>query len=194
MAAGSGSTAGASAIVALRGARRDTMDASAHLPPGRAALQRHVQQVQRTVRTCTGCGLCCTEAYNTQAILPVEAQRIARHLRTLPAARREALLERARRAVQRWRLRRAGARLPRYTCSFLQPDLRCALPLDIKPVACLSFNPLTPDACDQEPEWFAEAGAEVAAANRAAGLPARRRPIPVAVLDALARAARVKAR
>ena len=153
--------------------------------PGRAALQRHVLSVQRRVRTCTGCGLCCTEPWNSQAILPWEAARIADHLAALPAARRAELLERERRAVARWRLARAGRRLAHYTCSFLQPDMSCALPLEVKPVACLSFNPLTPDACDQEPEWHARAGAEVEAANRAAGLPARRRPIPLAVLDAL---------
>ena len=163
------------------------MKSSSRKPSGRAALERHVRHVQRTVRTCTGCGLCCTETYNSQQILPVEAERIAAHLRTLPAARRDSLLERARRAVSRWRLRRSRAALPRYTCSFLDADLRCALPLGVKPVACLSFNPLTPDACDQEPEWFAPAGAEVTAANRAAGLSARRQPIPVAVLDALER-------
>jgi len=151
-------------------------------PPGRAALQRHVLEVQRRVRTCTGCGLCCTQAYNSQAILPWEAARIAAYLRRLPDARREELLGRARRAVSRWKLARAGHRLVQYTCSFLQPDLTCALPLEAKPVACLSFNPLTPDACDQEPEWFERAGAEVETANRAAGLPAVRRPIPLAVL------------
>ncbi len=153
---------------------------------------RHVQDVQRRVRTCTGCGLCCTETWNSQAILPIEAARIADHLRRLPAARREELLERARRAVARWRLER-GRRLAHYTCSFLEPDMSCALPLDVRPVACLSFNPLTPDVCDQEPRWFARAGAEIESANRAAGLPDVRRPIPLAVLQAHA-AARVRAR
>jgi len=159
------------------------------VPPGRAALQQHVLDVQRTIRTCTGCGLCCTAAHNAMTILPVEGERIVAHLRRLPARRRDELLARARAAVARWRLREArGVR--RYTCSFLEPDMSCALPLDVKPVACLSFNPLTPDACDQEPEWFQRAGAEVAAVNRAAGRPARRRPIPLAVLDAAAREAR----
>jgi len=159
------------------------------VPPGRAALQRHVLEVQRTIRTCTGCGLCCTEPWNSMTILPREADRIVAHLRRLPAARRDALLERARRAVQRWRLRRARG-LPHYTCGFLEPDMSCALPFDVKPVACLSFNPLTPDRCDQEPEWFARAGEEVEAEQRAAGGEARRRPIPVAVLDAWSRATR----
>jgi Fe-S-cluster containining protein len=163
------------------------------LPPGRAALQRHVLDVQRTIRTCTGCGLCCTEAHNTMQILPVEAERIVAHLSRLPAARRDALVQRARDAVARWRLDRARG-LRRYTCSFLQPDMSCALPFDSKPVACLSFNPLTPDRCDQEPERFEAAGAEVDAANRAAGLPQRRRPIPVAVLERLADGARTARR
>ncbi len=155
------------------------------IPPGRAALQRHVLRVQRTIRTCTGCGLCCTAAYNTLQILPWEARRIVEHLRQLPAGRLDGLLERARAAVARHRLGRARG-LPRYTCSFLEPDMSCALPLDSKPVACLSFNPLTPDRCDQEPGWFERAGAEALAANRAAGLPARRAPIPRAVLEAAA--------
>jgi Fe-S-cluster containining protein len=155
------------------------------VPPARAALQRHVLEVQRTIRSCTGCGLCCTAAHNTMTILPLEAERIAAHLQRQPAAGREALLERARQAVARWRLRERGLR--HYTCSFLEPDMSCALPLHVKPVACLSFNPLTPDACDQEPEWFGSAGREVAEANRAAGRAARRRPIPQAVLEAFAR-------
>lgn len=158
------------------------MTDSSPIPPGRAALQRHVLQVQRTIRTCAGCGLCCTEAFNTLQILPWEARRIVGHLQRLPAAQREALLERARAAVARHRLGRARG-LPHYTCSFLEPDMRCALPLSIKPAACLSFNPLTPDHCDQEPEWFERAGAEALAANRRAGLPARRAPIPRAVLE-----------
>jgi Fe-S-cluster containining protein len=159
------------------------------VPPRRAALQKHVLEVQRTVRTCAGCGLCCTAAHNTMTILPLEAERILAHLARLPARRREALLARARAAVARWRLSRAGGPR-RYTCSFLEPDMSCALPLQVKPVACLSFNPLTPDACDQEPEWFERAGAEVAAANRRAGRAGRRRPIPAALLDALQRVER----
>src|SRR5262249_48918177 len=168
------------------GVRRDARRYGGRMstvPPGRAALQRHVLEVQRTIRTCTGCGLCCTAAHNTMTILPLEAGRIVAPLRRLPAPRREALLARARAAVARWRLARAGG-LRHYTCSFLEPDMSCALPLHVKPVACLSFNPLTPDACDQEPEWLERAGAEVAADNRRAGRPARRRPIPAAVLKA----------
>ena len=156
------------------------------VPPARAALQRHVLEVQRTIRSCTGCGLCCTAAHNTMTILPFEAERIVAHLRRLPAGRRDALVARARAAVTRWRLAQ-GRGLRHYTCSFLEPDMSCALPLHVKPVACLSFNPLTPEACDQEPEWFAKAGAEAAAANRAARRPASRRPIPAAVLAAIAR-------
>jgi Fe-S-cluster containining protein len=161
------------------------MSALPPIPPGRAALQRHVLQVQRSVRTCAGCGLCCTEPWNTLQVLPWEAQRIVRHLSRLEPARREALLERARAAVARHGLQRARG-LPHYTCSFLEPDLRCALPLSVKPAACLSFNPLTPDRCDQQPEWFARAGAEALEANRRAGLPGRRRPIPAAVLEQVA--------
>lgn len=151
---------------------------------GRARLERHVQAVQRTVRACAGCGLCCTATYNSVAILPWEARRIAAHLASLAPARRTTLLDRARLAVERFRLARPGRGLRHYTCAFLEPDLTCALPLGVKPAACLSFNPLTPERCDQEPEWFAGAGAEAEAANRAAGLPGRRTPIPLAVLDA----------
>lgn len=156
----------------------------ASLPPARAALQAHVREVQRDIRSCTGCGACCTEAYNSMQVLPVEARRIAGHIERLPAARRAELLARARAAVARWKLHVPGLR--RYTCSFLEPDLSCALPAQVKPVACLSFNPLTPDRCDQEPEWFEGAWREVRAANREARLPARRRPIPLAVLEAFA--------
>ncbi len=118
-------------------------------------------------------------------IVPWEAQRIAEHLRELPETRREGLDERLRRAVRRWSLASTRGREVRYTCAFLEPDLSCALPLHRKPVACLSFNPLDPDTCDQEPEWFRRAGDEVERCNSAAGLPARKEPIPWAVLAAL---------
>jgi len=171
-------------------AARQTDPARSAAAPARAALERHVVQVQRTIRTCTGCGLCCTATYNTMQILPWEGARIAAHLQNLPASRRDTLVGRLRAAVRRWRLRRsdrdrAAGRLLHYTCAFLEPDMSCALPLDIKPVACLSFNPLSADSCDQEPHWFRRAGQEVEARNRAAGLPMQREPIPVAALAAL---------
>ena len=140
-------------------------------------------EVQRTVRTCEGCGLCCTEAFNSVRVLPVEGERIARHLATLDEARRRELTRRMERSITRFGLEREGK--PRYTCPFLGPDLRCALPLDVKPVACLSFNPWTPDHCDQEPDWYESAHAEVERQNRAAGLPERKDAIPVAVRRAM---------
>jgi len=88
----------------------------------RRSLEAHVVAVQERVRSCAGCGRCCTDAYNSLAVLPVEAERIRAHLDTLPPARAAALLERAREAVRRYALRRAGRAPVRYTCSFLEPD------------------------------------------------------------------------
>lgn len=158
---------------------------SAAALPGRARLERHVLAVQRDIRSCAGCGMCCTAAHNSMRILPWEAQRIATHLRTLSVARRNALVARLRVTSQRYRLAGSRRRETAYTCSFLEDDLTCALPLGVKPVACLSFNPLTPDACDQEPEWFARAADEVTRRNTEAGLSDEVEAIPRAVLRAL---------
>jgi Fe-S-cluster containining protein len=150
----------------------------------RAALLDHVRRVQVEIRTCAGCGLCCTAAHNTAQILPVEAHRIAEHLRGLAAPRRAALHHRLQRAVREFGLGPGGP--PRhYTCAFLEPDARCALPLEVKPTLCLSFNPRTPDSCDQEPTWFHEAHDHEVAENRRRGLPMQRSAIPAAVLAAL---------
>jgi len=147
----------------------------------RRALERHVRDVQRTIRTCEGCGACCTDEYNAVKILPVEARRIVQHLEGLHEGLRAALLERVAQAVAHYRLEAGGPKL-RYTCPFLDPNLGCALPLAVKPTACLSFNPLDPDRCKQEPEWYFPAHEADERANRAAGLSGDETPLPVAVL------------
>ncbi len=150
----------------------------------RQDLERHVIAVQRTVRTCGGCGQCCTEGYNAVRILPAEAVRIVRHLGGLPPARRDPLLRRAWESVERYGLRSDGPKV-RCTCPFLEDDLRCALPLRVKPTACLSFNPLGPGRCGQEPGWYFAVHDREEIENRRAGLDARDAPIPVAVLATL---------
>jgi Fe-S-cluster containining protein len=163
------------------------------MPPRRTdprrELERHVLDVQRTIRSCSGCGLCCTQSFNAVQILPPEGERIARHLASLPAERRAELEERVARTIRRHHLRDDAAPR-RYTCAFLEADFRCALPLDVKPVACLAFNPITPDSCDQEPERYHAAHAEVeredASRRRRGGL----RAIPIAVRNALPRRSR----
>ena len=146
----------------------------------RRPLIEHVERVQKNVRSCSGCGLCCTEAYNAQRILRIEATDIADHLATLPARRRDALLHRVDAVIARYRLAKAHeARL--YTCPFLEPDFTCALPFHVKPLACLTFNPTTKDSCDQESKRFDLALPALEAANRAAGHDGKLAPIPVAV-------------
>src|SRR5687768_4635001 len=103
----------------------------------RAQLIEHVRTVQRDVRSCEGCGLCCTEAYNSVRILPTEAGRIATHLGTLPEARRKTLVVRMGAAIRKFRLEPRLDRQP-YTCPFLEADFTCTLPFDVKPVACLA--------------------------------------------------------
>jgi 23S rRNA pseudouridine2605 synthase len=149
----------------------------------RAQLVEHVRQVQRRVRTCEGCGLCCTAAYNSVRILPVEARRIARHVASLPGGRGEDLLGRLRLAVEKFGLKARGGRQP-YTCPFLEADSTCALPFDVKPVACLSFNPVSEDRCEMDAGRFELAHAAAASENEAAGSSRLRVPIPVAVLAA----------
>jgi hypothetical protein len=67
----------------------------------RQHLVDHVLETQRTVRSCTGRGLCCTGAYNTVRILPIEAARIAQHVGGLEVGRRRLLVARLRRAPRR---------------------------------------------------------------------------------------------
>lgn len=117
--------------------------------------------------------------------LPVEAERIAAHLRGPLSGRREEFETRMREAVTKYRLR-PGASPKRYTCPFLEPDRSCALPFDVKPVGCLAFNPVNVDACDMDGARFAPAYAEVQRENEEDGFPATRAPIPVGVLAALA--------
>src|SRR5262245_4626762 len=125
----------------------------------RIELIEHVRSVQREVRTCEGCGLCCTETYNSVRILPVEARRIADHLASLPTTRRAALDARILESIRRFRLEPRVERQP-YTCPFLEADFTCALPFDVKPVACLAFNPVTPDHCEMEVALFDRAHEE----------------------------------
>src|SRR5262245_12558925 len=142
----------------------------------RAQLIEHVRRVQRTVRTCEGCGLCCTEAYNSVRILPVEADRIARHLDGLPEPRRDGFIARVRASIKRYRL---GSRIDRqpYTCPFLEPDMTCALPFDVKPVACLSFNPVTTERCEMDAARFQKAHDPAVRKNQALALADERFPI-----------------
>ncbi|MHB8763426.1 MAG: YkgJ family cysteine cluster protein [Deferrisomatales bacterium] len=177
---------GAEAKTSGRGRRPHGGGAAGGAARGR--LERHVVRVQREVRSCAGCGACCTEAYNSVRILPAEAERIAEHLARLGALRRKALVARLRAAVERHGLRAAGGPTP-YDCPFQEADLSCALPLAVKPTACLSFNPVNPDSCDQDPELYHAAHDEERRRNREAGLPSRRSAIPVEVLAALARRA-----
>lgn len=147
-------------------------------------LEQHVLGIQKSVRSCEGCGLCCTEAYNSVQILPVEALRIVRHLDGLPPDRKRELVHRLRVATARHGLRDGGPKKT-YTCGFLEKDMRCALPLHVKPVACLAFNPVDRDRCEMdEPRYFG-AHAAVEDANAAAHFPDQKRSIPAAVLIAL---------
>jgi Fe-S-cluster containining protein len=150
----------------------------------RQHLVDHVLETQRTVRSCTGCGLCCTAAYNTVRILPIEAARIAQHVGGLEVGRRRLLIARLRATVARFALG-TGSRPKLYTCSFLEPDQTCALPFDVKPVACLAFNPIHDDRCEMDDVRFFAAHDPIEKANGQQGWPDRRSPIPVAVLSVL---------
>lgn len=168
------------------------MSRSSHTPPDlsasreRLALEAHAARVQERIRSCAGCGLCCTEAYNTAQILPVEALRIAAHLLALPTPRRDELVRRLERTTQSKGLRLDSPAVP-YTCPFLERDATCALPRTVKPTLCLSFNPIAADSCDQEPGRFFPAYDVERARNRRANLPSSPSPIPPAVLAALHR-------
>jgi 23S rRNA pseudouridine2605 synthase len=147
----------------------------------RAELIEHVRGIQATVRSCAGCGLCCTSQYNSVRILPVEARRIAAAVRSRQPKRRADLIARTRAAIAEFRLAARPERQS-YTCPYLDPDLTCALTFSEKPIACLSFNPVTTDHCEMDAKRFARAHAEVEKENRAVGRDKLRLPIPVAVV------------
>lgn len=145
-----------------------------------------MEEVQRTIRSCAGCGLCCTEAFNAVQILPIEADRIANHLLGEGPASVAKWEKRLAKTVKKYGLADDGK--PRkYTCAFFEADFRCALPIDVKPIACLAFNPIHEDACDQEPDWYHRAHAPVEKSNSESQLRNELRAIPIAVQDSLKR-------
>ncbi len=149
----------------------------------RAELIQHMKAVQRSIRDCAGCGLCCTGAKNAVQILPLEGQRIAAWIERQGSPAVHAWRQRLPRAVRRFHLGRGAACA--YTCPFLTPEFRCTLPASVKPVVCLSFNPVERERCELEHAWYRRVFAGVTRRNAAAGLPERLAPIPVAVLEAL---------
>ena len=154
------------------------------------ALVRKVLRIQRSV-SCAGCGLCCTERFNTVRILPLEGRVIADHLQALPDADRGAWEGRLRAAVARHGLTaRSGA--VGYTCPFLEKDLTCALPFAVKPVACLSFNPVDRDRCDQNESDYFTVFDRIERRNDEEFGDRRRAAIPLMVLRFLARAPKTR--
>jgi len=146
----------------------------------RDKLIEHVVEVQKKIRTCEGCGLCCTAAYNSVAILPLEAHRIRAWIERLPFERRAELLRRIETTIRRFGLDGSG-RDRNYTCAFLEKDFTCALPFEVKPIACLSFNPVHRERCEMEVVQFLRAHRLEEKDNEARGFSPKRLAIPVAV-------------
>jgi Fe-S-cluster containining protein len=103
------------------------------MDPKRRDLVEHVLRVQSAVRTCEGCGQCCTEAFNSVAILPIEAVRIATHMADW--ARKNAPPSNAASKTPSSVGVSPSVTQRNYTCPFLEADMTCALPFDVKPVA-----------------------------------------------------------
>jgi Fe-S-cluster containining protein len=150
----------------------------------REKLIHRMRRIQASVRSCAGCGLCCTRAHNSVRIMAVEARHIARYVAGRSPARRAAFRARLRKAIQDHGLRADGVSR-RYTCPFLEADLRCALPLHIKPTACLAFNPLDRDRCDMDADLLASAYRSLEKLSMRRQAPTDRHAIPIAVLAAL---------
>ncbi|MBI4882350.1 MAG: hypothetical protein HY812_22210 [Planctomycetes bacterium] len=149
----------------------------------RAELIEQMKTAQQGIRDCAGCGLCCTAARNAVQILPIEGRGIAAWIERQGTAAARDFQQRLLRAIRRFHLGRGAART--YTCPFLTPEFRCALPASVKPVACLSFNPIERERCELEKRWYQRAFAGVKRQNARARLPSVLQPIPVAVLEAL---------
>jgi Fe-S-cluster containining protein len=154
------------------------------------SLIRNVLRIQDRV-PCTGCGLCCTESFNTVRILPLEARVIADHLRAKPGAEQAAWMQRLRAAVSRYRLTARGGAVG-YTCPFLEKDLTCALPFEVKPIACLSFNPVDRERCEQSEQDYFSVFDRIERRNDQENEASRRAAIPVAVLGFLAPAPKTR--
>lgn len=133
--------------------------------------------------SCDGCvSWCCREGFNSMRATPLEAEAILRLLEERGGI--EEGLDRAREAVERWRL---GDDAPgrTYTCPFLTAGSRCGVH-GAKPLGCVTFTPVRDGGCDQDGDRLAAALERAAVLNDRAlrGEGWEPRPLPAAILEA----------
>src|SRR5947209_19638610 len=120
--------------------------ALARLQRGKAAFQTHVKfNFERRARDCRACptpGVCCTDAHFVNVhITRLEAVAIRETLARTPRLDekgKRAVYERAREAVERYKLTAAGDTFKQtYSCPLYDPSVGCLVHARAKPAPCI---------------------------------------------------------
>jgi Fe-S-cluster containining protein len=136
-------------------------------------------------RPCETCDArCCKSGRNGMLASPLEAEAVVERLLGDPALKDRLPELKKRVAAVAAALRNAPAdgELPTYDCPFVEDD-RCLIHGTSEPLGCLTFMPLTVDACDHHIDVFEEAFEELMALNEAwsGSMDPEGEPMPVAV-------------
>jgi hypothetical protein len=158
-----------------------------HLEPVKGSLVSASDRAGHRYRDCATCDAhCCRVGFNSMLVSRIEAVAIARRLLEPDLSGRiDEIRERARREVEvRGLLEDPDAN---YDCPLLGEDGRCLVHGTAQPAGCLTFVPVADGGCDHDLGKFAKALPRIEEAERRAyGDVSEPRPIPVAILEALA--------
>jgi len=167
-----------------------------HLTKTKLDLVGISDRAGESIRDCATCDAhCCKVGFNSMLVGRIEAVAIARRLREPDLIERiEKIRDRARREVDRRGL--IEDPFVNFDCPLLDGEGRClvhgpAQPAgcltSAQPAGCLTFMPVDDGGCDHDLDGFDRAlpGIE-AAEHKAFGIIEDPRPIPVAILRALA--------
>jgi Fe-S-cluster containining protein len=162
-------------------------DGLVRLEPVKLDLVRASDRAGETVRDCATCDAhCCRVGFNSMLVSRIEAVAIARRLREPDLIDRvEEIRDRARREIDRRGL--IGDPYAEFDCPLLDGEGRCLVHGPAQPAGCLTFMPVDDGGCDHDLEGFDRALPRIEAAERRAfGDVEEPRPIPIAILAALA--------
>jgi len=170
-----------------KGARHRLEQGLVHLAPAKLDLAGTSDRAGETVRDCATCDAhCCQVGFNSMLVSRIEAVAMARRLREPDLIDRiEEIRDRARREVDR----RGLIEDPdaNFDCPLLDGEGRCLVHGPAQPAGCLTFMPVGDGGCDHDLDGFERAQPRIEAAEKEAfGSVEEPRPIPVAILRALA--------
>jgi hypothetical protein len=158
-----------------------------HLAPAKLDLVAASDRAGETRRDCATCDAhCCRVGFNSMLVSRIEAAAMARRLREPDLVDRvEEIRDRARREIDRRGL--VVDPFAKFDCPLLSEAGRCLVHGPAQPAGCLTFMPVADGGCDHDLEGFDRAQPRIEAAERKAfGSVEDPRPIPVALLRALA--------